>query len=145
MRPDGLDRIPDGGATNWWSPAFSPRTNLYLCRGRDRHQDHRLVSDLTWNIFRSRLILEYEVPKYDGDLGVSNLFVPLSAAVARAKIRHLRSAFGSQGSKRWFTADTFHGLLRLRGVESGAAEGLAEAFYARKALVSFGVTRTRDR
>jgi LmbE family N-acetylglucosaminyl deacetylase len=103
----------------------------------DRHQDHRLISDLTWNTFRSHLILEYEVPKYDGDLGVPNLFVPLGAAVARAKIRHLRAAFGSQRSKRWFTADTFHGLLRLRGVESGAPEGLAEAFHARKALVSF--------
>jgi len=101
----------------------------------DRHQDHRVVSDLTWNTFRRHLILEYEVPKYDGDLGVPNLFVPLSAAVARAKIRHLRAAFGSQRSKRWFTADTFHGLMRLRGVESGAPEGLAEAFYGRKAVV----------
>jgi LmbE family N-acetylglucosaminyl deacetylase len=84
----------------------------------DRHQDHRLVSDLTWNTFRSHLVLEYEIPKYDGDLGVPNLFVPLEPAVARAKIRHLRAAFGSQRSKRWFTADTFHGLMRLRGVES---------------------------
>ncbi len=103
----------------------------------DRHQDHRVVSDLTWNTFRSHLILEYEVPKYDGDLGVPNLFVPLTAAAARAKIRHLRAAFGSQRSKRWFTADTFHALLRLRGVESGASEGLAEAFYARKTSMSF--------
>jgi len=102
----------------------------------DRHQDHRVVSDLTWNTFRRHLILEYEVPKYDGDLGHPNLFVPLSAAVARAKIRHLRAAFGSQRSKRWFTVDTFHGLLRLRGVESGAAEGLAEAFYGRKAVLA---------
>ena len=101
----------------------------------DRHQDHRVVSDLTWNTFRSHLILEYEVPKYDGDLGVPNLFVPLTAAVARAKIRHLRAAFGSQRSKRWFTPDTFHGLMRLRGIESGAAEGLAEAFYSRKTVV----------
>ena len=103
----------------------------------DRHQDHRVVSDLTWNTFRNHLILEYEVPKYDGDLGQPNLFVPLSTAVARAKIRHLHTAFASQRSKRWFTADTFHALLRLRGVESGAAGGLAEAFYARKALASF--------
>ena len=102
----------------------------------DRHQDHRVVSDLTWNTFRSHLILEYEVPKYDGDLGVPNLFVPLTSAVARTKIRHLRTAFGSQRSKRWFTADTFQGLLRLRGVESGAAEGLAEAFYCRKAVLT---------
>ena len=103
----------------------------------DRHQDHRLISDLTWQTFRSHLILEYEVPKYDGDLGVPNVFVPLTAAVVRAKIRHLGAAFGSQRRKRWFTADTFHGLLRLRGVESGAPHGLAEAFYSRKALVSF--------
>ena len=103
----------------------------------DRHQDHRVVSDLTWNTFRSHLILEYEVPKYDGDLGAPNLFVPLGATVAGAKIRHLRAAFGSQRSKRWFTADTFHALMRLRGVESGAPEGLAEAFYARKTAMSF--------
>jgi LmbE family N-acetylglucosaminyl deacetylase len=101
----------------------------------DRHQDHRVVSDLTWNTFRSHLILEYEVPKYDGDLGVPNTFVPLSASVARAKIRHIRAAFVSQRSKRWFTADTFHGLLRLRGIESGSPEGLAEAFFARKAVL----------
>ena len=103
----------------------------------DRHQDHRVVSDLTWNTFRDHLILEYEVPKYDGDLGVPNLFVPLGAATARAKVRHLQAAFGSQRKKRWFTPDTFHALLRLRGVESGAPVGLAEAFYARKAVVSF--------
>jgi LmbE family N-acetylglucosaminyl deacetylase len=103
----------------------------------DRHQDHRVISDLTWNTFRSHLILEYEVPKYDGDLGVPNCFVPLTPAQARAKVRYLQTAFASQRSKRWFTADTFNGLLRLRGVESGAPERLAEAFYGRKALVTF--------
>jgi LmbE family N-acetylglucosaminyl deacetylase len=103
----------------------------------DRHQDHRLVSDLTWNTFRSQLILEYEVPKYDGDLGMPNCFVPLTTPHVRSKIRYLLSAFGSQHRKGWFTADTFHGLLRLRGVESGAPEGRAEAFYVRKALMSF--------
>lgn len=102
----------------------------------DRHQDHRVISDLTWNTFRSHLILEYEVPKYDGDLGLPNCFVPLTPAIARAKTRHLLTAFKSQRGKRWFTPDTFHGLLRVRGVESGAPEGLAEAFYARKALLS---------
>ena len=102
----------------------------------DRHQDHRVVSDLTWNTFRSHLILEYEVPKYDGDLGVPNLFVPLRPAVARTKVRLLRSAFPTQRQKRWFTSDTFQGLLRLRGIESGAPEGLAEAFYARKMVFS---------
>jgi len=102
----------------------------------DRHQDHRVVSDLTWNTFRSHLILEYEIPKYDGDLGQPNLFVPLNTAVARAKIRNLHAAFRSQRGKRWFTTDTFHGLLRLRGVESGAPAGLAEGFYSRKAVVA---------
>ena len=102
----------------------------------DRHQDHRLISDLTWNTFRSHLILEYEVPKYDGDLGSPNLFVPLARTVARAKVRNLLSTFRTQRSKRWFTADTFNGLLRLRGIESGAAQGVAEAFYARKTVLT---------
>lgn len=101
----------------------------------DRHQDHRVISDLTWNTFRSHLVLEYEVPKYDGDLGRPNLYVPLSRAASRAKVRHLLAAFGSQRAKRWFTADTFDGLLRLRGIEAGAPEGYAEAFHAHKALL----------
>jgi hypothetical protein len=83
------------------------------------------------------LILEYEVPKYDGDLGLPNVFVPLTTAAARAKIRYLLSTFASQRRKRWFTADTFQGLLRLRGVEAGASRGMAEGFYTRKALLSF--------
>lgn len=116
--------------------AVSP--DLILTHARDdRHQDHRVVSDLTWNTFRSHLILEYEVPKYDGDLGLPNVFVPLTTAAARAKVRYLLSAFRSQRGKRWFTADTFRGMLRLRGIESGAPEGLAEAFHARKVLLSF--------
>ncbi|MEX2156214.1 MAG: PIG-L deacetylase family protein [Gemmatimonadales bacterium] len=101
----------------------------------DRHQDHRVVSDLTWNTFRDHLILEYEVPKYDGDLGRPNLYVPLSRAASRAKVRHLLAAFATQRAKRWFTADTFDGLLRLRGIEAGAPEGYAEAFHAHKALL----------
>jgi LmbE family N-acetylglucosaminyl deacetylase len=104
---------------------------------QDRHQDHRVISDLTWNTFRSHLVLEYEVPKYDGDLGAPNLFVPVAKAVARAKIRHLLSAFPSQRRKRWFTAATFEAMLRLRGIESGAGEGMAEAFHVRKATLSF--------
>lgn len=103
----------------------------------DRHQDHRLLSDLTWNTFRNHLILEYEIPKYDGDLGNPNLFVPLSRANTRAKIRHLLAAFRTQRRKRWFTADTFQGLMRLRGVECAAEDGFAEAFYARKAAIAF--------
>lgn len=100
----------------------------------DRHQDHRVISDLTWSTFRSHLVLEYEVPKYDGDLGRPNLYVPLSRTAGRAKVRHLLTAFGTQRAKRWFTADTFESLLRLRGIEAGAPEGYAEAFHAHKAL-----------
>src|SRR3989454_6468600 len=96
----------------------------------DQHQDHRLVSELTWNTFRGHLVLEYEVPKYDGDLGRPNLYVPLSRAAGRIKVRHLLAAFGTQRGKRWFTADTFDGLLRLRGIETGTPDGYAEAFYA---------------
>lgn len=98
----------------------------------DRHQDHRLVSDLTWNTYRNHLILEYEVPKYDGDLGTPNAFVPLTRGIAARKVRHIRRVFASQQEKQWFTDDTFLGLMRLRGVESGAPDGYAEAFHARK-------------
>ncbi len=101
----------------------------------DRHQDHRLVSDLAWNTFRNHLILEYEVPKYDGDLGSPNLFVPIDAGTTRRKIRALLSAFPSQREKPWFTEDVFLGLMRLRGVECGSPTGYAEAFYSRKAVL----------
>jgi LmbE family N-acetylglucosaminyl deacetylase len=102
----------------------------------DRHQDHRTVSDVTWQTFRDDLVLEYEVPKYDGDLGQPNLFVPLSAAQLKAKTDHLMAAFPSQRSKRWFTPETFAALPRLRGIECGAPEGYAEAFYARKVTLA---------
>jgi LmbE family N-acetylglucosaminyl deacetylase len=98
----------------------------------DRHQDHRVVSDLTWNTFRRQLILEYEIPKWDGDLGRPNLYVPVSPATARRKARALLSVFGTQRSKDWFSPETFLGLMRLRGMECRAAGGSAEAFYARK-------------
>lgn len=96
----------------------------------DRHQDHRITSDLTWNTFRNALILEYEIFKYDGDLGQPNFFVPLSQTQAENKINGLMDAFVSQRSKHWFTPDTFRSLLRLRGIE--CAYPLAEAFYVRK-------------
>jgi LmbE family N-acetylglucosaminyl deacetylase len=102
---------------------------------QDRHQDHRLVSDLTWNTFRNHLILEYEIPKYDGDLGQPNCFVPVTAEFADRKVNHLMSAFASQRDKRWFTPSTFHGLMRLRGIEAGAGVEFAEAFHARKWLM----------
>jgi len=101
----------------------------------DRHQDHRLVNELTWNTFRDHLILEYEVPKYDGDLGTPNCLVPLSDEIAGRKVAHLFAAFGSQATKRWFTEDTFRGLMRLRGVEAGDVERYAEAFFGPKLVL----------
>jgi LmbE family N-acetylglucosaminyl deacetylase len=98
----------------------------------DRHQDHRLMSDLVWNTYRDHLVLEYEIPKYDGDLGTPNAFIPLTPAQARRKARLLREVFATQRSKRWFTDETFLGLMRLRGIECAAPGGYAEAFYARK-------------
>ncbi|HUB63563.1 MAG TPA: PIG-L deacetylase family protein [Methylocella sp.] len=98
----------------------------------DAHQDHRTVSELTWNVFRNHLILEYEVPKWDGDLGQPNGYLPLEAAVIERKIELLMTHFGTQRSKDWFDAETFRGLGRLRGVECRAPEGYAEAFMLRK-------------
>jgi LmbE family N-acetylglucosaminyl deacetylase len=99
---------------------------------RDRHQDHRLVCELTWNTFRDQLILEYEIPKYDGDLGSPNVFVPLDEELAARKVEALLESFPSQASKPWFDESLFRALLRLRGMECRSPSGLAEAFYARK-------------
>jgi len=101
----------------------------------DAHQDHRLLSELTWNTFRNHLILEYEIPKYDGDMGRPNCFVPLEASLSEQKIDHLFMAFESQRSKRWFDRETFRGLMRLRGMESNSPSGYAEAFHARKMVL----------
>jgi LmbE family N-acetylglucosaminyl deacetylase len=98
----------------------------------DLHQDHRLVCELTWNTFRDHLILEYEIPKFDGDLGLPNFFVHLDAELARRKIELLMKHFGTQRSKHWFTEDTFLALMRLRGVESRAPKQYAEGFHCRK-------------
>jgi LmbE family N-acetylglucosaminyl deacetylase len=103
--------------------------------GEDRHQDHRLVAELTWNTFRDHLILEYEIPKYDGDLGAPNVFVDLDEEVARRKVELLMESFPSQRGKRWFTEDLFRGLMRIRGMECNSPSGLAEGFYARKVAV----------
>ena len=102
---------------------------------RDAHQDHRLVAELTWNTFRDHTILEYEIPKFDGDLGAPNLFVEVGEAECREKIRLILEHFPSQQSRSWFDEATFRSLMRLRGLECNAAAGLAEAFYARKAVV----------
>jgi LmbE family N-acetylglucosaminyl deacetylase len=98
----------------------------------DLHQDHRMIGELVWNTFRDHLVLEYEIPKYDGGLGSPNVFVPLKRATVNRKIDTLMQVFGSQRSKSWFTEDTFSALMRLRGVECNAKEGFAEAFYGRK-------------
>ena len=111
----------------------SVRPDLVLTHYRDdRHQDHRVLSDLTWNTFRDHWSLEYEIPKFDGDLGTPNFFVPLDKAICQRKVRFLEVAFGSQRDKHWFSAETFMGLMRLRGMECRAPHGYAEAFYARK-------------
>lgn len=101
----------------------------------DLHQDHRLVSELTWNTFRDHLILEYEIPKYDGDLGAPNVFSRLDEQTCAAKIGNILAHFRSQAANSWFTADTFRGLMRLRGIESTAPSGYAEAFYGRKIIL----------
>jgi len=91
-----------------------------------------VVSELTWNTFRDHLILEYEIMKYDGDLGAPNVFVPLSSATVSRKIEIIMDCFPSQRDKNWFSPDAFSAILRLRGVESNAPEGFAEGFYGRK-------------
>jgi LmbE family N-acetylglucosaminyl deacetylase len=125
----------DGGAVKdvfeKLKQAVSP--DLILTHYRlDLHQDHRLISELTWNTFRNHLILEYEIPKFDGDFGVPNLFVPLDEVTCRRKLDAILGGFPSQRGKRWFSEDLFRALLRLRGMECNAQDGMAEAFYARK-------------
>jgi LmbE family N-acetylglucosaminyl deacetylase len=109
-------------------------------RGDDAHQDHRLISELTWNTFRNHLILEYEIPKYDGDMGRPNLFVPLDEPTYRRKIELLRKQFPSQHGKPWFTEDTFLSLMRLRGMESSSPSRHAEGFHCRKLVLAAGGT-----
>jgi LmbE family N-acetylglucosaminyl deacetylase len=113
-----------------------PNPDLILTHYReDRHQDHRLVSDLTWNTFRDHIILEYEIPKFDGDLGQPNVFVPLEEEVCLQKTNALCRFFQTQNNKHWFSADTFMGLMRLRGIECVSPTRYAEAFYARKLVL----------
>ena len=98
----------------------------------DLHQDHRLVSELTWNTFRNHFILEYEIIKYDGDFGAPNFFIHLDAGICRNKIDFVVDSFRSQGNRDWFTRDAFMSALRIRGIESKAPGKYAEAFYCRK-------------
>ena len=101
----------------------------------DRHQDHRLVSELTWNTFRDHHIFEYEIPKYDGDLGSPNFFVPLTQETGERKADYIVECFPSQRSHKWFRRETFLALMRLRGVECNAEDGFAEAYYCRKLII----------
>lgn len=101
----------------------------------DRHQDHRVISDLTWNTFRSHAVLEYEIPKYDGDLAQPNVFCSLSEAIVEKKISALLDCFASQRSHQWFDAELFRGLMRVRGIECNSPTRFAEAFHARKLVI----------
>ena len=131
---DGL--FPEQGeAIKTWFTALKERVRPDLIlthRNGDAHQDHRHVRRLTWNTFRDHCILEYEIPKWDGDMGQPNLYVPISASVLKRKIDLLTTHFGSQRSKHWFDSETFLALARLRGMECRAPELYAEAFVGRK-------------
>jgi LmbE family N-acetylglucosaminyl deacetylase len=139
-----LAEFPDGffpahyGAIKDYFESLKPRVNPDLVlshRLEDRHQDHRLAAELTWCTWRDHLILEYEIPKYEGDLGQPNFYVPLDKSQVRRKTEHLRRHFASQRSKDWFKETTFTALMRLRGVECRATSGFAEAFHARKVVI----------
>jgi LmbE family N-acetylglucosaminyl deacetylase len=103
--------------------------------GNDGHQDHRTLSQLAWNTWRNHFILEYEIPKYDGDLGRANAFIPVSRAIADRKVKCLMKYFATQRNKHWFTPDLFYSLMRLRGMESNASSTYAEGFYCRKVVL----------
>ncbi|MBZ5634675.1 MAG: PIG-L family deacetylase [Acidobacteriia bacterium] len=115
-------------------PKVSPDL-IFTHNGNDAHQDHRLICELTWNTFRDNLVLEYEIPKYDGDIGQPGVFVPLATELYQKKIANLMDAFRSQRDKRWFQPETFLSLMRLRGMECNAPSGYAEAFYCRKLVL----------
>jgi LmbE family N-acetylglucosaminyl deacetylase len=128
-----------GDAIKLWFMSLKERVDpdlIFTHRRGDAHQDHRQVCRLTWNTFRDHCILEYEIPKWDGDMGQPNLYVPISARSIKRKVDLLISHFGSQRSKQWFDPETFLGLARLRGMECCAPERYAEAFVGRKLLLS---------
>ena len=131
---DGLFTKQGGELKDWFEAlARQVAPDVILThRGDDAHQDHRQLCELTWNTFRDHLILEYEVPKWDGDVGRPNFYVPLALAALERKIELLLTHFGSQRSKDWFDADTFRGLARIRGMECRAPGRFAEAFFVRK-------------
>jgi LmbE family N-acetylglucosaminyl deacetylase len=108
---------------------------IFTHNRKDAHQDHRLIAELTWNTFRDHLVLEYEIPKYDGDLGQPSVYVPLKSELCDNKVGYIMRSFPSQQTKHWFRKDTFLSLMRLRGVECNAPDGYAEAFYCRKLIL----------
>lgn len=108
---------------------------IFTHNRRDAHQDHRLISELTWNTFRNHLILEYEIPKYDGDMGQPSVFLPMSLEMCEKKVRLIMDTFRSQCDKHWFQRETFLSLMRLRGMECNSPSGYAEAFYGRKLVL----------
>jgi LmbE family N-acetylglucosaminyl deacetylase len=108
---------------------------IFTHNRNDAHQDHRLIAEMTWNTFRNHFVLEYEIPKYDGDIGQPSVFVPLSADICNKKVQLIMDTFQSQHAKRWFQPETFQSLMRLRGMECNAPSGYAEAFYCRKLVI----------
>jgi LmbE family N-acetylglucosaminyl deacetylase len=112
---------------------FSPDV-IFTHYRMDLHQDHRTISELTWNTFRNHLILEYEIPKYDGDFGTPNFFVPLEFPICQRKISNVLNYFKTQGDKHWLTEDLLYSILRIRGMECVSATKYAEAFYCRKII-----------
>ena len=128
-----------GKAIKSWFEDLKKRVDpslIFTHRREDAHQDHRHVNRLTWNTFRDHCILEYEIPKWDGDMGQPNLYVPISANALTRKIDLLIAHFGTQRSKGWFDPETFLGLARLRGMECRAPERYAEAFFGRKLVLA---------
>jgi LmbE family N-acetylglucosaminyl deacetylase len=128
----------DGGEVKGFFEEMKGRVNpdlIFTHWSGDAHQDHRFISELTWNTFRNHLILEYEIPKYDGDLGRPGVFVPLESEIYQKKVGYIMDAFQSQHSKRWFQQETFLAVMRLRGMECNSPSDYAEAFYCRKIVL----------
>ena len=126
--PELKDAVDDLGRRIQPGLVLAPRLE-------DRHQDHRTVAELVWQAFRDHLVLEYEIVKYEGDLGMPNVYMPLSEAVVAAKVAHLMTAFPSQSHRPWYDDMAFRSILRIRGIESNAASGYAEAFTGRKVTI----------
>ncbi len=143
---DGYMPYVGADVKRWVHALADVEPDVVLVHHRDDlHQDHRFLAELALNAFRDHLILGYEIPKYDGDLGRPNVFVPLDRPTVDRKLALLERHFGSQRGKDWFDAETFRGLMRLRGVECRASHGYAEAYYSAKAVLGLGRGREEDR